>query len=331
MRGALAALVALALAAPASIASARSDPSPQSSSQPVVVAIGGDSWLIPGRFPEGQSPDGNSVILKGSEGLILVDTGRRAGHVGSIMGAVFGLGDARPVAIVNTHWHLDHISGNPMLRHSWPRIKVYGTSAIDGALTGFLANSAAASRKALEAGTIPATAVADVKGDLATIERGQELRPDVLVDEPSDMAIAGRPLSLRVAHHAVTERDLWIYDAAEKRAIVGDLVTVPVPFLDTACPDGWLTALDEVAASGAEQIVPGHGPIMTITDFNRWRGAFGDFIACAKGASALETCSAGWAAGAAKWIGDDTVRAKAMADYYGELVRSKKLDGYCRA
>ena len=69
---------------------------------------------------------------------------------------------------------------------------------------------------------------------------------------------------------------------------------------------------------------------MAIADFNRWRVAFGDFIACANGTGALEICSAGWLAGAAKWIGSDTARAKAMADYYGELVRSKKLDGYCR-
>ncbi|SEH19472.1 Glyoxylase, beta-lactamase superfamily II [Sphingopyxis sp. YR583] len=295
-----------------------------------VVSMDGDSWLVPGRFPAGQSPDGNSIILKGPEGLVLVDTGRHVGHVGLISGAVFGLGAGWPVAIVNTHWHLDHVSGNSMLKHSWPQIKVYGTSAIDGALTGFLANSAANSRKALEAGEIPETAVADVKRDLATIARGKDLRPDVVVDEPLDVRLAGRPLSLRIARHAVTERDLWIYDSAAKRAIVGDLVTVPVPFLDTACPEGWLKALDDVAASGAEQIVPGHGPIMAIADFDRWRAAFGDFIACASGTGALETCSAGWLAGAARWIGADTERAKAMADYYGELVRSKKLDGYCK-
>ncbi|WP_168453658.1 MBL fold metallo-hydrolase [Sphingopyxis microcysteis] len=235
------------------------------------------------------------------------------------------------VAIVNTHWHLDHVSGNPALKAAFPRLKVYGTSAIDGALMGFLANSAAASRKALAEGAVPAAAVGDVEGDLATIARGTELRPDVIVDETRDMVIAGRPLSLRVAHLAATERDLWIYDADQKRAIVGDLVTLPAPFLDTACPEGWLAALDDVAASGAEQVVPGHGPIMSTADFHRWRDAFGDFIACARGAGALEGCSAGWLAAASRWIGDDSVRAKAMADYYGGLIRAGKLDGYCTA
>ena len=321
------ALLALALAGFAPASHARSDPP----TAPVVVSIGHDGWLIPGRFPAGQQPDGNSVILKGPEGLVIVDTGRNTGHVGLIMGAVFGLGDERPVAIVNTHWHLDHVSGNPMLRQAWPRIRIYGTSAIDGALTGFLESSAAASRKALSDGTIPQAAIEGVKHDLATIGRGQELRPDVVIDESRDILLAGRPLSLRVAHRAATERDLWIYDAAARRAIVGDLVTLPVPFLDTACPEGWLKALEDVAASGAEQIVPGHGSLMTMAEFGVWRSAFADFIACARGSGALEACSTGWTTGAAQWIGSDTARVKAMADYYGGLIRSGKLDGYCRA
>lgn len=292
--------------------------------------IGGATFLIGGSFASGRSPDGNSVILYGPEGSILVDTGRSAEHLTAIRQGLSGLGFPL-VAIVNTHWHLDHVSGNPALRAAHPGVKVYGTSAIDGALGGFLAASAAASRRALADGTLPASARADVEGDLATIARGAELRPDIVVDETRDMVIAGRTLSLRVARRSVTERDLWLYDADQKRAIVGDLVTVPAPFLDTACPEGWLKALDDVVASGAEQVVPGHGPIMPIADFHRWRGAFSDFIACARGTGALEGCSAGWLAGASRWIGDDSVRAKAMADYYGGLIRAGKLDGYCTA
>ena len=325
MRWWLPALFALACAGCAATPPIETKPMPRTYAH----GIGGGTFLIGGAFPPGGSPDGNSLILYGSEGSLLIDSGRHAAHLTEIEHGLSGLGFPL-IAIVNTHWHLDHVSGNPALKAAHPAVKVYGTSAIDGALAGFLATSAEESRRALADGTLPAAARADVEGDLATIARGAELRPDIVVDEPRDIAIAGRPLSLRVAHHAVTERDLWIFDAAEKRAIVGDLVTVPVPFLDTACPEGWLKALDEVAASGAEQIIPGHGPIMPIADFSRWHAAFGDFIACAKGASALETCSAGWLAGAAKWIGSDTARAKAMADYYGELVRSKKLDGYCR-
>ncbi|MBO9696069.1 MAG: MBL fold metallo-hydrolase [Sphingopyxis sp.] len=325
MRRALAALAALALASCASTAEPGTE-----AALPGAVTLGQATWLVPGGFEAGRSPDGNSVILMGPAGAVLVDTGRHTHHAETVDRALGSLGIPL-VAIVNTHWHLDHVSGNRALKANHMDARVYGTSAIDGALEGFLADSAVASRKALAAGQIPAAAVPDVEGDLATIGRGRELRPDIVLDEPYDAVFAGRPLSLRIARHAATERDLWIYDAAARRAIVGDLVTLPVPFLDTACPEGWLEALRRVARSGGRQVVPGHGPVMDMAAFARWRTAFGDFIACARGTGALETCSAGWVADAAEWIGNDGPRAKAMADYYGELIRSKKLDGYCRA
>lgn len=325
MRGALAALAALALASCVSAAGPESD-----KALPGAISLGKATWLVPGGFEAGRSPDGNSIILGGASGAVLVDTGRHAGHAEAVSRALDELG-LPLVAIVNTHWHLDHVSGNLALKAAHPDARVYGSSAIDAALNGFLADSASASRKALAAGRVSAAAVPDVEGDLITIGRGRDLRADIVVDAPHDAVFAGRPLSLRIASHAVTERDLWIYDAVARRAIVGDLVTLPVPFLDTACPEGWIEALRAVARSGARQIVPGHGPVMDMPAFTRWRAALGDFIACARGAGALETCSAGWVAGAAEWIGDDGARARAMADYYGELIRSRKLDGYCRA
>ncbi|MFC0102533.1 MBL fold metallo-hydrolase [Sphingopyxis terrae] len=322
----LPALVALALAGCAV------NPKVEYAEMPRTYAhgIGGATFLIGGNFNPFSQPDGNSLILYGPEGAFVIDTGRHADHVIAVKQGLSGIG-MTPVAIVNTHWHLDHVSGNPALKAAFPGIKVYGTSAIDGALAGFLARTADAYRKAIAEGNIPVGARADIEGDLATIARGAELRPDVIVDESRDMTIAGRPLSLRIAHNAVTERDLWIYDAAEKRAIVGDLVTVPVPFLDTACPDGWLKALGDVAASGARQVVPGHGPVMGIAEFGRWKRAFTDFIACAQGQGALEACSGGWLKDAARWIGPDPSRAEAMAIYYAEQIRSGKLDGYCTA
>lgn len=322
MRRRLSALVALALASCA--ASPVREPA-----VPGAVAMGDEAWLIAGRFPAGRQPDGNSILLRGPGGALLIDTGRHPGQVARIEAQLAAL-HVPLVAIVNTHWHLDHVSGNPALKAAHPGVRVYATSAINGALDGFLKDSAANSRKALADGLVPPEMVPDVEGDLATIARGAELRPDVAVDASRDVTLAGRRLSLRVAPHAATERDLWVYDPEGRRAFVGDLVTLPVPFLDTACPEGWLGALGAVASSGARRVVPGHGPPMDRVAFGRWRGAFTRFIACARGSGALEGCSAGWTEDAAEWIGSDAARAKAMADYYGERIRSGKLDGYCK-
>ena len=45
----------------------------------------------------------------------------------------------RPIAaILNSHWHLDHTTGNLDLRQIYPRADVYATTAIEGALDSYL-------------------------------------------------------------------------------------------------------------------------------------------------------------------------------------------------
>ena len=46
---------------------------------------------------------------------------------------------------------------------------------------------------------------------------------------------------------AVTAGDVWLFDPATRVLAAGDLVTLPAPFLDTACPERWKAALDRVA------------------------------------------------------------------------------------
>src|SRR3954467_9766874 len=88
--------------------------------------------LIPGQFGPNSSPDGNSILLDAPEGLILVDTGRHPEHTQRLISYAHERG--RPIAaIVNTHWHLDHTSGNSLVRAAFPGAQVYASNAIDGA------------------------------------------------------------------------------------------------------------------------------------------------------------------------------------------------------
>ena len=63
-----------------------------------------------------------------------------------------------------------------------------------------------------------------------------------------DQADRGRKLEVVSRTFAATEADLWLYVPDEGLAIVGDLVVDIVPFMDTACVDGWKKALGEVEA-----------------------------------------------------------------------------------
>src|SRR6185436_1623174 len=80
-------------------------------SAPAAREIAPDTFLLPGAVPADRGPDGNTVILAAPAGLVAIDTGHHPWHSDAIL--AFARSRQRPVtAIVNTHWHLDHSSGN---------------------------------------------------------------------------------------------------------------------------------------------------------------------------------------------------------------------------
>ena len=297
--------------------------------EPTPVRLDAATVLIPGAIHPDRQPDGNSIVIAGSKGVLVIDTGRHAAHTAAVEHVVDATG--RPlVLIVNTHWHLDHVSGNPALKRRWPGARVSASDAIDAALAGFLKTSAEGGRAALASGKLPEATAEDVRNDLATLDRSAELRPDNVVKVSRPLPGFDRPLELRLAKHAATAGDLWLYDRKAKRAIVGDLVTLPAPFLDTACPAGWSKALADVGRTPFRQLVPGHGPLMNRADFALYRTAFDQLLTCAAGNAPVATCGEGWTANAARLIpAADTRRATAMARYYAGLIRDGKLAGYC--
>ena len=95
--------------------------------------------LIPGTFVAGTQPDGNTVVFTAADGLVVFDTGRHPAHTQQIVD--FANAAKKPVvAIVNSHWHLDHVGGNVLLRETYPGVRVYASGAIEGAMHGFLAD-----------------------------------------------------------------------------------------------------------------------------------------------------------------------------------------------
>src|SRR5690242_13971947 len=78
--------------------------------------------LIPGAVPLGSGPDGNTVVLDAPQGLIVFDTGRHPEHAQAIID--YAKSRHRPIAaVVNSHWHLDHTTGNWDIRQAYPNVK----------------------------------------------------------------------------------------------------------------------------------------------------------------------------------------------------------------
>lgn len=286
-----------------------------------------------GVFVAGTQPDGNTVLLRGSNGIVVVDSGRHAAHAARIIDAAHASG--LPVAaIVNTHWHLDHVAGNVALRAAFPTVEVHASNAINDALSGFLADY----RKQLEALIARPDAtpenVAAWLAELARIDAGAQLRPTHPVTETQDRLLAGRRVHAGLEDNAVSGGDVWLYDQSTRTLVAGDLVTLPVPLFDTACSEGWQQALERLDAIGFAGLVPGHGAPMDHVQFRVYRNGFDRLLACAASDAPADACKAGWLRDAAILIPQqDTALASSLLDYYiRQVLRAspERRARYCR-
>lgn len=280
-------------------------------------------WLLPGHFEIGRQPDGNTVVFAGRTGLIVMDTGRHA----SQREAIFELARSqqRPVvAIVNSHWHLDHTSGNEALKQAFPAAQVHASAAVERIAKEVWPGSTADLQAYLDSGKASPALAEDIRGDIHAQTHPDAMRPDVVVTASGAREIDGVTLDLHIATDAATEGDVWVFDPRTRILAAGDLVTLPVPFLDTACVEGWRASLKEIEATAFQVVIPGHGAPMDRARFIAYRRGFEQYARCALSKSPADECAGGWLAATAD-IRDrspaEDGRARDMALAYVALLR----------
>lgn len=309
-------------------------PAPAGSPALAGERVAPDVSLLPGTFVAGQQPDGNTLLLRGRDGLVVFDTGRHASHAQRIIDAARA---ARlpVVAIVNSHWHLDHVSGNAALREAYPHAQVYASNAIAGAMHGFLADYRAQLQAMIAKAPTDSVDAAGWREEIARIDSGVKLAPTIPVAAARSLTLAGRPVQLGLEANAVSGGDVWMLDRQTGVVAAGDLVTLPAPLLDTACADGWREALARLDAVGFTTLVPGHGAPMDHAGFKRYRVAFDNLLACTAGTETADTCRAHWRRDAGALIAPgDAALADSLLDYYiGQVLRAPQArrQQYCHA
>ena len=288
--------------------------------------------FIEGKLPEDVQPDGNSIVFEGPKEILVIDTGRHPEHTDKII-AVAKAKNKPVTAIVNTHWHLDHATGNARIRAAYPGARLYASTAVQGALQGFLIRNVDKAKARLEDPAVPEARKADTRLYLNAINDPANLVPDRPVTGPTSIWLGERELRLHLAKHAATEGDVWVHDPASKTVFAGDLVVVPLPFFDTGCAEGWRQALAEIDRLDFQTLVPGHGLPMDHAAFSSYRQAFDAFTTCAEGTQATASCVATWMQQGAPFVAmhpDPKYTEAALSYYVDQVLRvpAKRVE-YC--
>lgn len=191
--------------------------------------------------PEGAA---NAGLVVGDEATLVIDSRLTPELGGELLGLARALGPARPVHLVNTHFHGDHCFGN-------------------GAFAGCLMLATTWTRDAL------ANRWAEQVEEFVAIRPHQARAfrdavrtvPRVGLTGALQLDLGGVEVTLRSVGHGHTPGDLVVEVPSERVVYTGDLIFHGHwPVLWDADVRGWLAALESLSTGAEWTVVPGHGP-----------------------------------------------------------------------
>lgn len=279
------AIIALALAcAAATPASARPAKPPALPASPMTPASYRTVKLADGVYAfiapiETSVVSGNSLLVVGDDGALVVDTQQFAAVARWQVAEIRKLTDQPVRYVVNTHWHNDHWVGNAEFREAWPDAMFVATPntrrlVIEKGIPDVDPAKAGEQLAQLEA------RLADRKRPLAPLSRRylevarDELRdyipamkaarpepPAATFDRAFTVHLGAREVDVRFLGRGNTGGDAVVYVPDARVVATGDLVVHPVPFAFGSFITEWVATLGKLAELDATAIVPGHGEV----------------------------------------------------------------------
>jgi glyoxylase-like metal-dependent hydrolase (beta-lactamase superfamily II) len=229
----------------------------------------------------------NAVFVVSDDEVVVVDTTITPSSAKELLAAIAKL-TTKPVRfVVNTHFHDDHVMGNAVFRDAYPgaTFVAHEYTRVDMTTDGVtnrkqLVEGAPAildrmrelmtEKKSLGGWPLTDEERASYLSDIAQVDRYlaeapsfEIVLPTVTFEERLTLHAGNRTVELRHlgAGHSRGDTVVWLPDDAI--AIVGDLVSLPVPLagLKSSIAE-WPETLDRLLALHPKTIVPGHGPVL---------------------------------------------------------------------
>ncbi|PWC62594.1 beta-lactamase [Azospirillum sp. TSH7] len=199
--------------------------------------------------PDNHGDTANMGFIVGDSGVAVIDTGGTPELGRRLREAIAARTDRKPVVVINTHMHPDHVFGNA----AFSDVPITGHANLRDALAA--RQEVYRQRLADELGEDAAAGIVPVRVD----------RP---VSEEVRIDLGNRIIVMTAYPTAHTNNDLTVFDRKTGTLFAGDLLFVDhLPAVDGNAL-GWLRVIDSLERVPAVRAVPGHGP--AVVD---WPGA----------------------------------------------------------
>ena len=189
--------------------------------------------------------DTNVMAIETPEGFVIVDTRTSHRQGLEILRELRELGDPNVRAVVNSHFHWDHVFGN----HVFRPVEIWGHERCAARV---LANSDARRRSAM----------------IEMPEMADELA-EVVIDPP-DRSFADRTTlelgrTIELLHHGRghTDNDVIVHVPDAKALFAGDLLEQGAPpYFGDSYPLDWPATVEAFLPLTGGSVVPGHGDVV---------------------------------------------------------------------
>ncbi len=283
-----AAVVAIALTAPASVPTAAQG----AAAQQVDVAPFVAQQVAPKVHLLSTPEDyfgpviGNVTLIEQSDGFVVIDSGLTAANGRAIVRFARSLSPKPIKAVAITHWHNDHPQGVSSIRDAFPNVRIIATPATEEGMLGAeafnvgfrpdpkleeglakqVAESKAALQKLLDDPATAADRKERIKKAIPQYDafmrdfRGTYIVPPTETFE-RELSIDDSEMPVRLLHlgRANTPGDLLAWLPNQKIVVTGDIVVAPTPFGFFSYPGDWVETIGKIKALGFTTLIPGHG------------------------------------------------------------------------
>ena len=236
----------------------------------------------------------NIIAVVGRDAVLVFDTGHHPSITRQIIGDLKRLTPKPVKYVVVSHWHDDHFAGNAEFAKAYPGVQIiahdFTATMLESRKETFrgeacrkdLIDTSKPLRDLVASGKRPdGTPFSD--STRLRLERFVEAI-DAQMPECDTMAyrgvdrrmtdsltvdLGGRQVELRFLGRGNTAGDVVAYLPESKTLLTGDLVVFPFPFATESYITEWAAVMRTIERMDLTRIVPGHGPVMTNTQYVR--------------------------------------------------------------